>query len=155
MQVNQEVVELSDTPVDASLFAIPTGYTAAPADELIRGMIQTSQSPSAAGAGNAGTPAARQRIRVDGNVQQAKLIRQSTPIYPEEAKAAHISGRVILRVVVGKDGTVRDVSLVGGHPLLVAPAKEAVKQWVYQPTLLNGEPVEVLTQVEVNFTLSQ
>jgi len=57
-------------------------------------------------------------------------------------------------VIVGKDGTVHDVSLVSGHPLLVAPAKDAVKQWVYQPTLLNGEPVEVVTQVDVTFSLS-
>ncbi len=93
-----------------------------------------------------------QRIRVSSNVQSAKLIRQAAPIYPQEAKEAGIVGHVILNIVVGKDGTVQDVSLVSGHPLLVAPAKDAVKQWVYQPTLLNGEPVEVVTQVEVNLT---
>jgi TonB family protein len=145
MQINQEVVELSNAPVDASLFEIPKEYTASPADDLVRSMVQNAS-------GKASGP---QRIRVSANVESAKLIRQPAPIYPQEAKEAGISGHVILNIVVGKDGTVQDVSLVSGHPLLVAPAKDAVKQWVYQPTLLNGEPVEVLTQVEVNFTPSE
>ena len=57
--------------------------------------------------------------------------------------------------VIGKDGTIQNLQLVSGHPLLVAAAQEAVKQWQYKPTLLNGEPVEVVTQIDVNFTLSQ
>ena len=57
--------------------------------------------------------------------------------------------------VIGKDGTIQNLDLVSGHPLLVPAATEAVRQWVYQPTLLNGEPVEVVTQIDVNFTLSQ
>jgi TonB family protein len=145
IQMNQEVVELSDAPVEASLFEIPKEYTAAPADDLIRGMVQ-SASEKASGP---------QRIRVSSTVQSAKLVRQPAPIYPQEAKEAGISGHVILNIVVGKDGTVQDVSLVSGHPLLVPAAKDAVKQWTYQPTLLNGEPVEVVTQVEVNFTPSE
>jgi protein TonB len=96
-----------------------------------------------------------QRIRVGGNVQQAKLIRQPRPVYPALAKQARISGHVILNAVIGKDGTIKDLTFASGHPLLVPAAMEAVKQWVYQPTLLNGEPVEVVTQIDVNFTLSQ
>jgi periplasmic protein TonB len=57
--------------------------------------------------------------------------------------------------IIGKDGTIQNLQLVSGHPMLVAAATEAVKQWVYKPTLLNGEPVEVITQIDVNFTLSQ
>jgi len=57
--------------------------------------------------------------------------------------------------VIGKDGTIQNLTLVSGHPLLVASAQDAVKQWVYQPTLLNGDPVEVITEIDVNFTLSQ
>ena len=96
-----------------------------------------------------------QRIRVGGNVQQAKLIRQPKPIYPPLAKQARISGVVKLDAIIGKDGTIQNLRVVSGHPLLVPAALDAVKQWVYAPTLLNGEPVEVVTQIDVNFTLSQ
>ena len=61
---------------------------------------------------------------------------------------------MLLNVILGKDGTIQNLTVASGHPLLVPAAVEAVKQWVYQPTLLNGEPVEVVTQIDVNFTLS-
>jgi protein TonB len=57
--------------------------------------------------------------------------------------------------IIGKDGTIQNLQMLSGHPLLVQSAYDAVKQWVYQPTLLNGEPVEVVTQIDVNFTLTQ
>jgi len=96
-----------------------------------------------------------QRIKVGGNVQQAMLISQPRPTYPPLAKQARIQGVVELNAVIGKDGTVQNLSVVKGHPLLVNAALEAVKQWRYKPTLLNGEPVEVQTTIDVNFTLSQ
>ncbi|MEN6608642.1 MAG: energy transducer TonB, partial [Bryobacteraceae bacterium] len=99
--------------------------------------------------------AAPQRIRVGGNVQQAKLVRQPRPVYPPLARQARIQGQVRLTAVIARDGTIQELQVVAGHPLLVPAALEAVKQWVYQPTLLNGEPVEVITQIDVNFTLSQ
>lgn len=99
-------------------------------------------------------PPTPQRIRVGGNVQSAKLIRQPKPAYPPLAKQARISGTVRFQAIIGKDGTIQNLQLISGHPLLVPSATEAVKQWVYQPTLLNGEPVEVVTQIDVNFTLS-
>jgi len=92
---------------------------------------------------------------VGGNVQQQKLVQQPRPVYPPLAKEARISGVVRLNAIIGKDGTVQDLTIASGHPLLVPAAMEAVKQWVYQPTLLNGQAVEVVTQIEVNFTLSQ
>jgi TonB family protein len=94
------------------------------------------------------------RITIGGNVQQAKLVRQPRPEYPPLAKQARIQGVVQLQVVIAADGTVKDIAVISGHPLLVPAALDAVKQWQYQPTLLNGQPVEVLTQVDVNFTLS-
>jgi periplasmic protein TonB len=100
-------------------------------------------------------PATPQRIRVGGNVQAAKLVRQPKPVYPQLAKQARIQGVVKFTAVIGKDGTIQNLQLVSGHPLLVQAAQDAVKQWVYQPTQLNGEPVEVITQIDVNFTLSQ
>ena len=100
-------------------------------------------------------PAAPQRIRVGGNVQQANLIRRITPQYPPLAKSARIQGTVRFTAVIGKDGTIQNLQLITGHPLLVQAAQDAVKQWLYKPTLLNGEPVEVVTTIDVNFTLSQ
>lgn len=100
-------------------------------------------------------PVQVQRIRVGGNVQQAKLIAQPKPAYPPLAKQARISGVVRLNAIISKDGTIQNLSVISGHPLLVPAAMEAVKQWRYAPTLLNGEPVEVVTQIDVNFTLSQ
>ena len=100
-------------------------------------------------------PAQPPRIRVGGNVQQSKLVSQPRPLYPPIAKQARISGVVHLQAVIAKDGTVADLKVLSGHPLLVQSALEAVRQWVYAPTLLNGNPVEVLTQIDVNFTLSQ
>lgn len=85
----------------------------------------------------------------------AKLIRKVTPRYPPIAIAARISGVVRLIGIIGKDGTIRNVQLVSGHPLLARAAMEAVAQWIYKPTLLNGKPVEVVAPIEVSFTLGQ
>ncbi len=94
------------------------------------------------------------RITIGGNVQQTKLISQPKPVYPPLAKQARISGVVHLAAVIGKDGSVINLAVISGHPLLVPSALEAVRQWVYHTTLLNGEPVEVMTQIDVNYTLS-
>jgi protein TonB len=85
----------------------------------------------------------------------AKLIRQVVPQYPALARTARISGVVHLIGTIAKDGTIRDLQLVDGHPMLARAAMEAVEQWVYEPTLLNGEPVEVIAPIEVNFTLGR
>ena len=99
-------------------------------------------------------PKAPQRIRVGGQVEAAKLIYKPTPEYPPLAKMARIQGTVRLEAVIAKDGTIQDLKVLSGHPLLVKSALDAVKQWRYQPTLLNGEPVEVVTEIDVNFTLA-
>jgi len=96
-----------------------------------------------------------QRIRVGSKLQERKLLQHSEPVYPPLALQARISGVVHLNAIIGKDGTVENLTVASGHPLLVPAALEAVKQWLYQPTLLNGQPVEVVTQIEVNFALSQ
>jgi TonB family protein len=100
-----------------------------------------------------GTP--QPTIRAGGNVQQTKLVSQPRPVYPLEAKQAHIQGVVQLSATIAKDGTVRNPEVISGHPMLVQAALDAVRQWVYQPTLLNGQPVEVVTQIDVSFTLAQ
>jgi len=99
-------------------------------------------------------PVTPQRIRVGGNVQAALAIRAPKPAYPPLAKQARIQGVVKLNAIIGKDGAIQDLKAVSGHPLLVPAALEAVRQWLYKPTLLNGEPVEVVTVIDVNFTLS-
>ena len=99
--------------------------------------------------------AAPKRIRVGGQVEAAKLIFQPKPEYPPLAKMARIQGTVRLEAVISKDGTIQDLRVVSGHPLLVKSALEAVQRWRYQPTLLNGEPVEVVTEIDVNFTLTE
>jgi len=96
-----------------------------------------------------------QRIRVGGNVQAANLIKKVTPLYPPLAKQARIQGTVQFTALIGTDGSLVSLQLVSGHPLLVASAQEAVSQWQYKPTLLNGNPVEVITQIDVNYTLTQ
>ena len=94
------------------------------------------------------------RIRVGGNVAKARLLRQTRPQYPPLARQARIQGTVKLSAVIAKDGTIQKLEVTSGHPLLVPSALAAVKQWRYKPTLLNGEAVEVLTNIDVNFTLS-
>ncbi len=95
------------------------------------------------------------RIKVGGNVQAAMKLRGQNPTYPALAKQARIQGHVVFSAVIGRDGTIQNLQLISGHPLLVPAAQSAVSRWVYRPTLLNGEPVEVITQIDVNFTLSQ
>jgi protein TonB len=94
-------------------------------------------------------------IRVGGNVQQANRISLVTPVYPAEAKQKRIEGTVKLEVLIGKDGHVAQITPVSGPAELIQSATDAVLGWVYKPTLLNGEPVNVLTTVDVNYTLAQ
>ena len=93
-------------------------------------------------------------VPVSSGVSEGLLVRRVQPSYPPLARAARISGGVLLQAVIGKDGTIRQLQVVSGHPMLVQSALEAVRQWRYKPYLLNGEPVEVDTQVTVNFTLT-
>jgi len=82
------------------------------------------------------------------------MLRQIQPMYPQIAKTAHVQGTVILHAIISKDGTVQELQYISGPALLMRSAMDAVRQWKYQPTLLNGEPVEVDTTISVVFTLS-
>ena len=99
-------------------------------------------------------PAEPQRITVGGNVQQALLIRQVVPLYPQLAQKARIWGDVELVGVVGTDGRIRHLQATSGHPMLVPAALDAVRQWIYRPTYLNGDPVEVVAPITVRFRLN-
>jgi len=94
------------------------------------------------------------RVRVSQGVTQGLLIRKVQPTYPPLARQARIQGQVLLQAEISKDGTIQNLRLISGHPMLTSAAIEAVKQWRYKPYILNGEPVEVETQITVNFTLS-
>jgi TonB family protein len=94
-------------------------------------------------------------IRVGGNVQQANLIKQARPIYPQDAKDRGITGTVKFEAQIGRDGRIHDLQLLSGPFALYDSAHRAVEKWEYRPTKLNGEPVEVITTIDVNYTLSQ
>jgi protein TonB len=82
------------------------------------------------------------------------MISQVRPTYPPLAKQARIQGVVVLEAVIGKDGSIQNLRVITGHPLLIKAAQDAVSQWRYKPTMLNGEPVEVVTTVTVNFAFA-
>lgn len=96
-----------------------------------------------------------QRVRVSAGVSQSLLVDKVAPQYPPDARDQHIQGTVLLKVKIDKQGSVYNVELISGHPQLAPSAIEAVKQWKYKPYLLNGNPVEVETQVQVNFVLAE
>ena len=95
-----------------------------------------------------------QRVRVSSGVSTGLLIRRVNPNYPPLARQARIQGSVLLQAEISKTGDIQNLHLISGHPMLAPAAIEAVKQWKYKPYILNGEPVEVETQITVNFTLS-
>ena len=94
------------------------------------------------------------KLRVSAGVQASKLISQPKPIYPPIAKQARVQGTVVLAATISKSGTIDNLRVVSGHPMLTQSALQAVRQWKYQPTYLNGEPVEVETTINVNFSLT-
>ena len=95
-----------------------------------------------------------QRVRVSAGVTSGLKVKDVKPVYPPLARQARIQGQVVLHAQISKDGVIEGLTLVSGHPMLAPAAIDAVKQWRYKPYLLNGEPVEVDTEVMVNFTLS-
>jgi protein TonB len=90
---------------------------------------------------------------VDGDVAESKLIRKVEPVYPDLALRARVQGKVILEVTINEEGFVDDVRVVSGHPLLNEAAIDAVKQWQYSTTLMNGSPVPVIARATVIFNL--
>jgi len=125
---------------------IPGGLPAA----NLNGVAPPPPPPPPPPASSPDTPA---RVRLAPNDAAARVVHYVSPVYPELAKQARVQGSVVLQAFIGRDGSVTDLKLISGHPLLTQPALDAVRQWMYKPYLLNGEPVAVETQVTVNFTL--
>lgn len=128
-------------------------YALALASFLSSSAFPQAQSTPPTAAPPASTPGTEIELRIGGSVAQAKLIRRAVVVYPPIAKTAHIQGTVVLRAIIAKDGTVKELTYVSGPPLLMRSAMESVKQWRYKPTLFNGNPVEVDTTVSVVFNL--
>jgi TonB family protein len=130
---------------DVTVIQPELAYSLKPPDEAISGPGPAQTTTTGGGA------ASLQRVRVGGQAQAAKLVFQPAPEYPPLARTARVQGTVRLEVVVAKDGSVEKLHVLSGHPLLVEAAEAAVERWRYQPTLLNGSPIEVVTEVDVDF----
>jgi TonB family protein len=117
--------------------------------------LKTLAATQAAQSQQSNGPALPGTVRVGANVQAANLISQAKVTYPPLAKAARVQGTVRFDATIGKDGHVENLQLISGPPLLVQAAMDSVRQWVYKPTLLNGQAISVITTVDVNFTLSE
>ena len=149
-----KIIKEEEAPPDVGVGmvgGVPGGVAGGSMGGVIGGVI--------GGAGSTAAPPppklSPKRITVGGNVQAAHLVNRVQPIYPPLARQTRISGTVKLHAIIGKSGAVEQLQVVSGHPLLVQSALDAVKQWRYQPTLLNGEPVEVDTEIDVIFSLAQ
>jgi periplasmic protein TonB len=125
---------------------VPGGVPGGQMNGVIGGII--SSAPTAV------PKVAVQRVRVSQGVTAGLVIHKIQPAYPPLARTARVQGSVVLAAVIGKDGNIQNLHVISGHPLLTQAALDAVKQWKYKPYILNGEPVEVDTQVTVNFTLA-
>jgi len=93
------------------------------------------------------------RIRVSEKVESGLLVEKVQPVYPQNARDQHVQGEVLMKMIVAKDGSVANLELISGHPMLVSSAMDAVRQWKYKPYVLNGAPVEVETEVKINYRL--
>lgn len=145
----QELTAPPDVGVPGS-----TGAGDSVSDNVIRGVIGSIPAPPIP----TSPPPIRKPtrpVRVATGVAEANLIRKVMPAYPALAKSARVQGTVEFTAIISKEGTIENLQLVRGHPLLVQAAKDAVLQWRYRPTLLNGQPVEVVTDIIVNFMLAQ
>ena len=149
-----KIIKEEEAPPDVGagmVGGVPGGVAGGSMGGVIGGVI--------GGAGSTAAPpppkVTPKRITVGGNVQAAHLVNRVQPVYPPLARQTRISGTVKLHAIIGKNGAVEQLQVVSGHPLLVQSALDAVRQWRYQPTLLNGEPVEVDTEIDVIFSLAQ
>lgn len=149
-QVNP-VNEVAPAP-DVGVYSSSGGTTLEP--NSILGVIGSASESGPPPPAPAKTKTPEHPLRISTGVSEANLIHKVQPVYPALAKSARVQGIVEFRAVIDKEGNIENLQLVRGHPLLVNAAKQAVLQWKYRPTLLNGRPVEVITEIIVNFTLS-
>ena len=144
-----KIVKEEEAPQVASVGVaggVPGGMQGGSLGGVLGGIVSSSSLPP-----KVATP---QKVRVSSGVAAGNLIQKVQPQYPAIAKTARIQGTVILHALIGKDGQVKNLQLVSGHPMLAKAALDAVRQWKYKPYSLNGQPTEIETEVTVNFTLN-
>jgi protein TonB len=139
-------------PMGGVVGGVPGGIPGGQLGGVIGGIL--SQTSSLAALPKLAVPPAK-RIRVSQGVTKGLLIQKVEPKYPPLAQGARIAGQVLLRAIIGKDGDIKELELLSGHPMLAPAAIAAVRQWHYRPFLLNGEPIEVETTVIVTFQIAQ
>jgi protein TonB len=144
LNVQRAISRSADGTMSLSIFISAPGTRPAVPAPTVQWNPTTSSSAST-----------EQRIKVGGNVQSMMIVSKAEPVYPQLAKSARVSGVVHLAAIIAKDGTIQELHSLGGPALLIQAAMDAVKQWVYRPTLVNGSPVAVETTIDVNFTLNQ
>ncbi len=151
-EIPREIVILKEEPIPQDMGGVAGGVPGGVPGGQIGGVL----GGVIGGTGGVVPPPPReapQRIRVSSGVQEAKVLNRVQPSYPPLASRARIQGTVVLEAIIAKDGTVQNLRVVEGHPMLVQAAVQAVQQWRYQPTILNNEPVEVETVINVVFKL--
>jgi len=146
-----QMIKEDEPPPSAGPAGVVGGVPGGVPGGTMGGVLGSVMSSVPSAVPKAATP---QRVRVSQGVSQGLLIHKVQPTYPPLARQARIQGSVILQALIGKDGTIQNLHVVSGHPMLTNAALEAVKEWRYKHYFLNGEPVEVETTINVNFTLS-
>ena len=130
---------------------VPGGIPGGSVGGVIGGIISAASNISAVP--KLALPVVPKRVRISQGVTTGQLTHKVEPFYPMIARNAHVEGQVILKAIINKEGRIQDLQLISGHVLLAPAAVDAVRQWLYKPFLLNGEPVEVETTVTVTFQL--
>jgi len=146
-----QMIKEDEPPPSTGVAGVVGGVPGGVPGGAIGGVLGSVINSTPSAVPKAATP---QRVRVSQGVSQGLLLHQVKPSYPPLARQARIQGTVVLQAVIGKDGNIQGLKVVSGHPMLAPAALEAVKQWKYKPYYLNGEPVEVDTTINVNFTLA-
>jgi protein TonB len=164
IQIPAHAIMIEDPPAENTGSnagpGVPGGLGIAAPGSMLEGLIASVATAGIARpverppeAAPAPVPAAHVRIRLS-TLEQAVAIHRVEPVYPDLARRARISGVVRLEGVIGTDGRIRELKVLSGHPLLTKAALDAVSQWLYRPTILNGEPVEVIAPIIVTFRLN-
>lgn len=151
-----QMIREDEAPPDLSGGGVPGGVPGGIPGGQVGGVIGgiLSSRSTASAIPKLAVPPAPKRIRISQGVTEGRLILRIKPPYPPLARAARVQGRVVLSAIISKTGEIENLALVSGHPMLVPAAIKAVQEWRYRPFLLNGEPVEVETTINVDFELS-
>ena len=157
--VPKEVAIISEAPAlqaDVAVGGVPggiPGVAGGTGNGVFGGALPVAPPPPAPKV-VAAAPSGPKQITVGGDVEAAMLLHQVRPIYPAMARSARITGTVRMKAVIGTDGTIKNLTAISGHPMLVDAAMNAVRQWVYKPTVLDGVLMEVNTEIVVHFNLA-